>query len=531
MPNELRCSRLNGTVYTPDKVAKEVARIGIRAVSAKELRVLEPSAGDGAFLRALLANGIAEGCITAVDVNRNATLALENSFDGSAIIEADFIEFSLRPDIGKFDLIVGNPPFIKRVAYGTKFAENIKDLVAESGFPFAEMKNAWAAFVVSASRLLETKGVLALVLPYELITVNYGRAVQLFLVQNGFSIEIFVPDRKAFPELEQDAVIMLACKVGVIHETIRINRVDRCDQIDPSRTATVTVVERNRAAIDIKSIWLNNETIDLLHKLRKEMSTISDYCGSATGVVTAANSYFILKDNEVEQRELGPWARKILKKGSYLSKSPIFQEKDLLHISKTEPCNLIDFFSEGAVALSEAAVQYIGECEAEGVHRRYKCQQRNPWYRIPIVEPGDGLFFKRAHWFPRMCVNEARVLATDTSYQIRMKEEFDIYNLCYSFYNSLTLLFAEIDGRFYGGGVLELTPKEFRGLPLKMLKATKGEFKKFSDQLFTHTDGQIAAGGLSDNQVCSELRLSQEQMAGIKLSLSKLRQHRMRHAK
>ena len=39
--------------------------------------------------------------------------------------------------------------------------------------------------------------------------------------------------------------------------------------------------------------------------------------------------------------------------------------------------------------------------------------------------------------------------------------------ICYSFYNSLTLLYAEIAGRFYGGGVLELSPKEFRSLPFR----------------------------------------------------------------
>ena len=59
---------------------------------------------------------------------------------------------------------------------------------------------------------------------------------------------------------------------------------------------------------------------------------------------------------------------------------------------------------------------------------------------------------------------------TDTAYHIRMQDKWNVKDLCFSFYNSLTLLFAEIEGRFYGGGVLELTPEEFRGLPLAMLK-------------------------------------------------------------
>ena len=161
---------------------------------------------------------------------------------------------------------------------------------------------------------------------------------------------------------------------------------------------------------------------------------------------------------------------------------------------------------------------------------RYKCQRRKPWYRIPIVEAGDGLFFKRAHIVPRLCVNEARVLATDTAYQIRMKDEFSIRGLCFSFYNSVTLLFAEIEGRFYGGGVLELTPEEFRGLPLTMLRPSVVEFGDFVEQLFASTDEPLATVGYCDGQVRRVLGISEEQMAGVRNALKCLRVHRMRHA-
>ena len=208
--NEIQHKRLNGVVYTPDKVAQEVTRIGLQSASFEVARVLEPSAGDGVFLRALFENGVFEDRITAVDVDGEATRALEDVYDEATIVEADFIEYALWPDIGKFDLIVGNPPFIKRVAYGTTFKDNLWELAAVTGFPASELKNAWAAFVVAAAHVLTVDGVLALVLPYELINVKYGRSVQLFLFQNGFSVEIFVPDKKAFPKLEQDAVVLLA---------------------------------------------------------------------------------------------------------------------------------------------------------------------------------------------------------------------------------------------------------------------------------------------------------------------------------
>ena len=530
MPHDVQHSRLNGVVYTPNEVAEEVVKIGVQGVSSELLRVLEPSAGDGAFLRALLANGVIEERITAVDVDEEATRALEDSYSAVTIVKADFIEFALRPDTDKFNLIIGNPPFIKRVAYGKAFGDRVRELAATTGFPSSELKNAWAAFVVACAHLLEVGGTVALVLPYELIAVKYGRAVQLFLVQKGFSVEIFVPDKKAFPELEQDAIILLARQDGTTSGKIQVSRVDKCSKLSVTRSATVDILQRNEAAIDWKSILLDSDTIDLLHKLRKEMATIVDFCGSAPGIVTAANEYFILKDSEVEQRGLRPWARRIMKKGSYLPKSPVLGEDDLVRISRTEPCNLIDFLGDGSPMLSKEAIQYIEACEEEGLHRRYKCQRRKPWYRIPIVEPGDGLFFKRAHILPRLCVNEAGVLVTDTAYHIRMKDEWNVKDLCFSFYNSLTLLFAEIEGRFYGGGVLELTPEEFRGLPLTMLNPSEAEFERFVEEMSTFTGDPMATVGYSDGQLRGAIGISEEQMVGVRTALKCLRVHRMRHA-
>jgi hypothetical protein len=70
------------------------------------------------------------------------------------------------------------------------------------------------------------------------------------------------------------------------------------------------------------------------------------------------------------------------------------------------------------------------------------------------------------HDFPKFIINEAKALATDSAYLVTAKKDIDINSLVLLFYNSLTLVFSEINGRFYGGGVLELTPNEFKKLPI-----------------------------------------------------------------
>lgn len=60
-----------------------------------------------------------------------------------------------------------------------------------------------------------------------------------------------------------------------------------------------------------------------------------------------------------------------------------------------------------------------------------------------------------------------------------MKNSQSVDNLIYSFYNSLTLSFAELNGRYYGGGVLELTPNEFKNLPIPYISITPDKFKSY----------------------------------------------------
>ena len=80
--------------------------------------------------------------------------------------------------------------------------------------------------------------------------------------------------------------------------------------------------------------------------------------------------------------------------------------------------------------------------------------------------------------------NPANVLVTDSAYKIEIKEGFNIQNFIFCFYNSLTLVFAELEGRYYGGGVLELTPNEFRILPIPYVQCNNFELyeKEFENK-------------------------------------------------
>ena len=65
---------------------------------------------------------------------------------------------------------------------------------------------------------------------------------------------------------------------------------------------------------------------------------------------------------------------------------------------------------------------------------------------------------------PRLILNRLSAYTTDTAYRITPSAGIDAETLVACFLNSVTALSAELEGRFYGGGVLELVPSEIERL-------------------------------------------------------------------
>lgn len=529
MTNDLRPPLGKGVVYTPEAIANEVTRAALNRYGGVPERILEPSVGEGAFIKSLICQGVSESSITAVDVDRVVIERIRCGYETVETVHADFLGYAMAPATGLFGLVIGNPPFLKRADCSASFRSRLGEVSDRTGFPVGEMKNAWAAFTILAASLVDRDGVLALVLPHQLLTTQYGRAVQSNLVKTGFKLDVFAPDLKAFSSIEQDTLVLIAHRSGDGSGPLKLFRIREFGSLRPCASATVDVLEREAASIDVKSVLLDAGTTGHLRRIRTKWDRVGSFCSSAAGIVTAANGDFILRDEVAEGLGIRPWVRKILQKGSYLPAGPVLTMEDMERLAQTFPSNLVDFCAEDSPPLSVDARKFIEDCEARGIHERYKCKRRTPWYNIPIVPAGDGLFFKRANLYPRLCVNEASVLATDAAYQVRMLDGYSIQDLCFSFYNSITLLFAEVDGRSYFSGVLELTPTEFRGLPLHLVKPTREEFATFVS-IFSARGRDV--GGICavcDRRLCEELGISEFEMWRIRKALQVLREHRRRH--
>ena len=146
------------------------------------------------------------------------------------------------------------------------------------------------------------------------------------------------------------------------------------------------------------------------------------------------------------------------------------------------------------------------------------------------MQPAPGFIFKRSHGYPRVCVNEANVYITDTAYGIFPKKGYTIRGICFSFYNSITLLFAETNGRFYGGGVLELSPNELKGLPVVYHEPTDEEFDAFIDVHRKAGNDPEPILDFGDRWLRVHPEAKGIDLSSIRSAWSAVRSHRLRHS-
>jgi len=526
--------RLTGAVYTPPDIAAAVVSVVKDILPSRSLNILEPSVGDGAFLNEMM--GLLKGHqFTAVDIDKAAIKQLKRRLaDGATSVSfktSDFVSYAstyISAGSRPFDLIIGNPPFIRKHNFSEEFKDSLESFAAVTGYPLKHLKNSWAAFLLASSRIVSEGGIVAFIVPYELMTVEYGQRILQTLLAEFERIDIFVSKNKAFPAIDQDAVIFIGEKKRPHNKGLYINCVEHMSDLSAPKVHKLALGDQAGQALELNAFLLPSATVDLLRTLRASCPSIQDYAGSAPGIVSAANEFFILRKSDVKKLAIKKHVIPILKKGSLASYKPIFTADDFSDLEAGEPCYLLRIKGDFET-LDQNLQAYIKEGEKKGFHLRFKCRNRKNWYEVPIVPRELGFFFKRSHEFPRVCLNEANVYLTDTAYGLRVRDGFTMKGLCYSFYNSLTLLFAETNGRFYGGGVLELSPTEFRGLPLVYHEPTEAEFAKFVDVHSSAKGNVDQILDFGDQWLREKLGLSKKKMAMIRQAWLLVRAHRMRH--
>lgn len=474
---ELRKAR--GAFFTPDAVARYLTDWAVRAGSDE---VLEPSCGEAAFLLAAVDRLSAIKAATPVDVLVADTGVLDGvELHGpsaaaarrllraaglrSRVRTADF--FTVEPT-GSYDAVIGNPPYVRYQDFTGEARTKSRAAALRAGVTLTGLASSWAAFTVHAALFLKPGGRLGLVLPAELLSVNYAAEVRRFLLERFASVDLVLFTERVFPGVLEEVVLLMAdgyLEGPTDHANVyQVQNAAELARVPAGRTWRPLRPEDKWTPGLLPSDALAAYSSLLTQPGSAELESWGD---TTLGMVTGNNKYFTVSPARA--------AELALRSSDLLRLSPP-GSRHLRGLALTTTA-LTDLGNDGAATWlfrpsgepSSAARDYIEAGQTAGVHLAYKCRVRKPWWRVPLVRPADLLLTYMNADTPRLTTNQANAYHLNSVHGVYLREEVREIGrslLPLGSLTSMTLLGAEIVGRAYGGGMLKLEPREADRLPV-----------------------------------------------------------------
>lgn len=473
--------KLRGAYYTPLRLANAMVSL----FAPENIKtVLEPSCGDGVFIDSLHFAGLTEqiSMIQAIEIESeeaNKVAERYKEMKNVYVLCKDFFDFYQRNyKNSNFDLILGNPPYI-RYQYLTEEQRKIQsDILTTHGMKANKLINAWVAFVVACVQMLSDNGKIAFVLPAEILQVAYAEDLRLYLSNRLQKITLITFEELVFPNIEQEVVVFIGEKGGEEKgiRIIEMNNLDDFDKLDLNQNGFQKLQH-------VKEKWtkyfVTAKEIELINQIKNDnrFARFADYGLINVGITTGNNGYFSITDETCQKYDLEKVTLPLIGRSSHLHGVYFTNQDWEQNCQNGKRARLICFPETPYDDYPEEHKEYIKLGEKAGENKGYKCSIRDRWYIVPSVWVPDAFFLRRNNLYPKFVLNQCNAVSTDTTHRIKFNDGIDPELVLISYYNSISFAFTEICGRSYGGGVLEILPGEVGNIMLPKIQSLPPEKK------------------------------------------------------
>lgn len=484
---EVSDDKLRGGFYSPDMLVDMCLERSRELLAGRTgLRVLEPSAGDGAFLQGLRRSGLSQDVkhVEAVEVLQKEADKAARALTALSLPGRVLHENVLRWAEGQaatFDLVLANPPYVRFQFISEEDKQRARSISADLAAVGSSVSNLWIpVFLLSLSKLRDG-GVFSVILPTEFLTGISANAVRNWLLANAtdLSIDLFKPG--SFPSVLQEVLILSGRKS---HQPAQSSTITFRDHNGGTRTWTHTVAPGAGTWTGFLLSPAQYSALDAVASI-PAFSPLRKVARFSVSTVTGANGYFCVSSEDVKKHSLHDWTLPLLPRSRHAEGLVFGEDEHEALADQGSAAWLLSFSADRPAPTSRAKPrQYLDLGRAQNIDQRFKCRVREPWYRVPVVPPGDLLLSKRSNRYPRVIANHAGVVTTDTIYkgQILPGASITADDFTATFHSSMTMLSAEIEGRSFGGGVLELVPSEVSALQVPVVPGAGAEIARL-DQI------------------------------------------------
>ena len=500
--------KLRGGYYTPAPIADFIVRWAVRKPKDK---ILEPSCGDGSFIRSIgsYCKARKRRFPDVIGVELDPLEAQKAKRPGATIVNSDFFSYYRDFIYQKlsFDAVVGNPPFIRSQNFDEDYRKIAFSYMEKEGLHPGRLTNIWIPFLVLSTCSLNNNGRLGMVIPAEIMQVDYAAEVRNYLARTFECLTIVTFKKLLFPNAQQEVVLLLGEKSSK-QKGIRTIEVDDADSL---ADLDISNIQYEVKSLDHNTekwtqYFLSNREISLLRSLRRDprLTPITELLEVNVGVVSGENDFFLLDKSTRDEYNLLNSVEPIVGRADQLPGIDFVKSDFDKLVNGGRKMFLFTPDDQDFESLNRGEKDYIIFGEKKNYHKGYKCRKRKHWYIVPRTWKADAFMLRQVHKYPRIIFNDTDAQNTDTLHKIKFMPGVDGRIVSAAFLNSFTLALCEIVGRSYGGGVLTFEPGEVRNLIIPMRNADKLDFilidryvrKNHIDALLDYTDRILLEGGL-----------------------------------
>jgi hypothetical protein len=459
--------KLLGAFYTEGETAGAIAQL---AVTSANEAVFDPCFGGCAFLEAVrlrlrsLGKTRPMDRVFGVDVDPGALNFLREvrGARSAQFLVKDFLDVSPQAFRAPFDVVVGNPPFVRHHLLSDDAVRKGQAGVARD-LKVPRTADSWLYFLHHSLKFLRPGGCLAMVLPGALLNATYAATAREMIATRFASSDLFLVRRRLFPDALESPVIVVARGFGEKPQGARLSIVDSPRDIVPAFNAgTGHAVDLTEKTGPWRLALLSSSARAALSAVthRTEVSQLGAIGKIHIGVVTGANRFFIVSDSEARTHGLPDSRLHPILSTSKQFRGLELRRGDMSSLRKADERVLL---LQTAGRRGAALDAYLESAPAQTAKGAFKCRDRDVWHDVADASVPDAFLTYVIDRGPRLVLNRAKALCTNAIHRVWWREkpkQSIAEGWALSMASCLGGLSAELYGRACGGGALKLEPSE-----------------------------------------------------------------------
>jgi type I restriction-modification system DNA methylase subunit len=406
--------------------------------------------------------------------------------------EKEFPEVFVR---GGFDVIIGNPPYVRVQSLKEHYFE--QTIYYEKEFLSATSKyDLYVLFMEKSYKLINQKGIISFILPHKFIVADFGSGIRTFLTKHH-AVEslIHFGSKIVFGDAATYTCIINLKKQNPLLKFIQI---DPIELQKPFEFDEIKYSELGTNSWQIK----DSKTLSILKKISKNKK-LKDLCeGIYQGLITTGDDIFMMEgeiidgifygfSNELNKKvEIEATILKEVLKGQDIKRYlPLKSRMYVIYPHKLDEKGKTVIIEENLLKIEyPLAYQYLENFKDQLIEKKIKYKM-NPKYWYSLHRSRDISIFEKNYIItpqlqnvPSFTIKETDVYADAGGYLLIPKDEINFKGLLAVLNSKLLWFFIKNTSSEYGGGYFYFKTKYLEPFGVPHSKLAKIDFNNQVDK-------------------------------------------------